>query len=103
MKGMKVLLSIGAIPKLLSNNRFLLPREDQEVMWRGSGGWEPGSPYNRMYDPKTIKTVTGKIMSISQSGPHKGMGAGGLHDFEHRKRNHLGPPRSKLGGGEPGN
>ena len=26
------------------------------MMWRGSGGWGLGTPYNRMYDPKVVET-----------------------------------------------
>jgi hypothetical protein len=48
------------------------------MMWRGSGGWGPGTPYNRMYDPKTVETLTGEVVSVSQITPNKGMAAG-LH------------------------
>jgi hypothetical protein len=46
------------------------------MMWRGSGGWGPGTPYNRMYDPKTVETVSGEVVSVSQITPNKGMSAG---------------------------
>jgi len=47
-------------------------------MWRGSGGWGPGTQYNRMYDPKTVETITGEVISIDQFTPAKGM-IGGIH------------------------
>jgi hypothetical protein len=46
------------------------------MMWRGSGGWGPGTPYNKMYNPKTVETVSGEVVSVSQITPNKGMGAG---------------------------
>ncbi len=48
------------------------------MMWRGSGGWGPGTQYNRMYDPKTVETITGEVISIDQFTPAKGM-FGGIH------------------------
>jgi hypothetical protein len=46
------------------------------MMWRGSSGWGPGTPYNQMYDPKTVETVTGEVVSVSTITPNKGMGTG---------------------------
>jgi len=48
------------------------------MMWRGSGGWGPGTQYNRMYDPKTVETISGEVISIDQFTPAKGM-FGGIH------------------------
>jgi len=48
------------------------------MMWRGSGGWGPGTQYNRMYDPKTVEMITGEVISIDQFTPAKGM-FGGIH------------------------
>jgi len=48
------------------------------MMWRGSGGWGPGTPYNRMYDPKAMETVSGEVISVDRITPNKGM-AGGVH------------------------
>ncbi len=41
--------------------------------WRGSGGWGMGSQYQRMYDPKTVETISGTIESIDKITPMKGM------------------------------
>jgi hypothetical protein len=75
MKAMKVLLSIGAVALLFATTDAFAQR-GPGMMWRGSGGWGPGSPYNKMYDPKTVETVTGEVVSVSQITPNKGMGAG---------------------------
>jgi hypothetical protein len=48
------------------------------MMWRGSGGWGPGSPYNKMYDPKTVETITGEVTRVDRITPTKGM-SGGIH------------------------
>jgi hypothetical protein len=75
MKGLKILLSIGAIGLLFATT-YSFAQKGPGMMWRGSGGWGPGTPYNRMYDPKTVETVSGEVVSVSQITPNKGMGAG---------------------------
>lgn len=44
--------------------------------WRGSGGWGAGGAYQRMYDPATVETVAGEVMSVSKVTPMKGMSYG---------------------------
>ena len=48
------------------------------MMWRGSGGWGAGTPYNKMYDPKSVETINGEVISVNPITPSKGM-AGGIH------------------------
>jgi len=48
------------------------------MMWRGSGGWGPGTQYSRMYDTKTVETITGEVTSVNRITPFKGM-AGGVY------------------------
>ena len=48
------------------------------MMWRGSGGWGPGTQYNRMYDSKTVETISGEITVVDRITPLKGM-SGGVH------------------------
>jgi hypothetical protein len=64
------------------------------MTWRGSGGWGPGTPYNRIYDTKAVETVAGEIVSVSQITPRKGMTAG-IHMTVKTEREtisvHLGP------------
>jgi hypothetical protein len=45
---------------------------------RGSAGWGPGTPYARMYDQKTVETISGEVASLETLTPMQGMGAG-LH------------------------
>jgi hypothetical protein len=65
-----VLLSV-----LFANEIFAQPRG---FRWRGSGGWGPGTPYGKMYDPKTVETVSGVVESVDRLTPRKGMSYG-LH------------------------
>jgi hypothetical protein len=44
--------------------------------WRGSGGWAAGGPYARLFDPKTVVSVRGTIITMEETTPLKGMGMG---------------------------
>ncbi|HET6371499.1 MAG TPA: DNA-binding protein [Nitrospiria bacterium] len=46
------------------------------MKWRGSGGWGPGTPYSKMYDPKTVETLSGEVVGIDRVTPMKGMSYG---------------------------
>lgn len=62
--------------------------------WRGSGGWGPGTQYNRMYNPATVETVSGEVMDIQTVVPYKGMYSGVqvlLKTDEETVPVHLGP------------
>ncbi len=62
--------------------------------WRGSGGWGMGSQYQRMYDPKTVETITGTVEAVDQVTPMKGMSYGvhiELKTEEETTSVHLGP------------
>ena len=71
---------------------FAQPR--QGMKWRGSGGWGPGTPYNKMYDPKTVETITGEVTKVDRITPNKGMAAGVHMNVKTDKETisvHLGP------------
>jgi hypothetical protein len=55
-----------------------LAQRGPAMMWRGSGGWGPGTQYNRMYDPKTVETISGEVTGVDRITPAKGM-SGGVH------------------------
>lgn len=44
--------------------------------WRGSGGWAAGGPYGRLFDPKTVVSVSGTITTLEETTPFKDMGMG---------------------------
>ena len=43
------------------------------MKWKGSGGWGPGTQYGRIYDPKTVETISGEVVSIDKIEPMRGM------------------------------
>jgi hypothetical protein len=58
---------------LFSSDQALAQRG---IMWRGGGGWGPGTPYGRMYDPQTVVTIRGVVASLDSITPMKGMSYG---------------------------
>ncbi len=64
------------------------------MMWRGSGGWGPGSQYNRIYDPKSSETIRGEVTKVDRITPTQGM-SGGIHMLVKTDKEtvsvHLGP------------
>ena len=46
------------------------------MQWKGSGGWGPGSKHVRMYDPKTVETISGEVVSVEKIPATKGRGDG---------------------------
>ena len=44
--------------------------------WRGSSGWGWGTPYSKMYDPKTVETLSGEVVSVDKITPMKAMSYG---------------------------
>lgn len=64
------------------------------MKWKGSGGWGPGTPYNRMYDPAKVETISGTIESVGTAVPMKGMYAAVALTLKTDKETiavHLGP------------
>lgn len=43
---------------------------------RGSGGWGMGGSYQRMFNPATVETVAGQVVSVDRMAPMKGMNQG---------------------------
>jgi hypothetical protein len=43
------------------------------IMWKGGGGWGAGTPYGRMYNPPSVETITGEVVSVDKITPMKGM------------------------------
>jgi hypothetical protein len=44
--------------------------------WRGSGGWGPGTPYQKLYNPATVETVSGTVEEVQKFTPRRGMSYG---------------------------
>jgi hypothetical protein len=48
----------------------------QPMKWKGSGGWGMGGAYGRMYDTKTVETITGVVEKVEMTMPMRGMSYG---------------------------
>lgn len=64
--GVFVLAALMAVPALAGPWRG----------WRGSSGWGAGGSYQRLYNPATVETVAGRVVSIDKITPMKGMSYG---------------------------
>ena len=40
-----------------------------ELIWKGGGGWGPGSPYDKMYNLQTIENTAGEILAVEMITP----------------------------------
>ncbi len=62
---------------------------------RGQGrGWGAGDPYTRMFDPKTVETLTGEVVNVDKFTPGKKMSYGVHFTLKTEKETipvHLGP------------
>lgn len=66
----------GTLITVISIFSLLLATESfaqRGMKWMGSGGWGPGGQYGRMYDLKTVETISGEVVSIERITPIKGM------------------------------
>jgi len=92
MKKLFIFITVISIITLgLTANSFA---QKGAFKWRGSGGWGPGTPYNRMYDPAKVETVSGKVEAVTQIVPMKGMYAAAAVVLKTDKETipvHLGP------------
>jgi len=66
---------VGSLIAVISILSLLLAAESfaQRPRWRGAGGWGPGTRYDRLYDPKTVETISGEVLSVDRIIPMKGM------------------------------
>ncbi len=46
------------------------------MMGKGQGGWGAGTHYSRMYNPQTVETLAGEVVSVDKVTPQKGMSQG---------------------------
>ena len=64
-------------------------------MGRGQGrGWGAGDPYSRMYNPKTVETLSGEVVSVEKFTPGRRMSYGVHFTLKTDKETipvHLGP------------
>jgi hypothetical protein len=48
----------------------------RDFRYKGSGGWGTGGQYGKMYDTKTVETVSGEVVSVTKMTPMQGMSTG---------------------------
>ena len=71
-KLLMMIILIGVFVFAVSNESFA----QRGMMWKGAGGWGPGSQYGRLYDPKTIEKISGEVVSVETVTPMRGMHQG---------------------------
>lgn len=74
MKKIAAAIAIITSIFLLTADRALA--QSEMMRWRHNAGWGSGSQYSRLYDPQTIETISGKIISIERITPMQGMSHG---------------------------
>lgn len=88
MKKLGLLTIVGLLGLIFLSSAWAQPG-------RGRGaGWGPGDPYNRMYNPATVETVSGIVESLDKFTPGKGMSYGVHFTLKTDKETipvHLGP------------
>jgi hypothetical protein len=75
---MKKIVTFIATISILSLIATPLAFAQPRMGGKGSGGWGMGAPYQRMYNPKTVETIAGKVIALDTIPPMRGM-AGGVH------------------------
>jgi len=73
MKAKMTFIAMVTILSLASATDTLAQRG---MMWKGGGGWGPGTPYTKMYNPQTVESITGEVVSVDKITPVKGMSYG---------------------------
>jgi len=73
---MKKLMTVVTIMTMLSLLSITEALAQGGIMWRGGGGWGPGTPYSRMYNLQTVETTSGEVVSVDKITPMKGMAYG---------------------------
>jgi hypothetical protein len=91
MKKMMTLVAAAALIGFVLTGQAFAQRG---IMWRGGGGWGPGSSYARMYNPQTVETISGEVVAVDRITPMKGM-CYGVHALVKTDKEtisvHLGP------------
>jgi len=71
--------TLGVVVLLVSIVCLLLSTDSvaqRGINWRGGGGWGMGNTYSRMFNPSTIDTISGEVLSVDAITPMKGMSYG---------------------------
>jgi hypothetical protein len=73
---MKRAITFMAVISILSF--FPVPESfaQRGMKWQGSGNWGPNTQYGRLYNPQTMETISGEVVSADTITPIKGMSSG---------------------------
>lgn len=73
MKKTGALLTVISVLTLVTSAQSFAGRG---MKWQGSGGWGMGQNYGRMYNPKSVETVSGEVVSVEKFTPMRRMSYG---------------------------
>jgi hypothetical protein len=71
---MKRLSIVTAVMTVLALNTA--GASPQEIAWKGGGGWGHRGGYGRVYNPQTVETIAGEVVTVDRFTPAKGMSHG---------------------------
>ncbi|WP_273860424.1 hypothetical protein [Photobacterium sp. GSS17] len=63
MKSIMTLISMAILLNVTFTSEAIA---QQGMSWHGSGGWGHGSQYGMMYDPQTIESISGDVVSVDK-------------------------------------
>ncbi|PKL52050.1 MAG: DNA-binding protein [Nitrospira bacterium HGW-Nitrospira-1] len=72
MKTRKV-IGLVAVVSIVLTAAIAFAQPMKGTGWRGSEGWGMGTPYQRMYNPAAVETLSGEVMGVDKITPMKGM------------------------------
>ena len=72
---MKKLMTLVAIMTVLGVG-VLTATEAMAQRGKGGGGWGQGTNYQKIYNPKTVETISGEVVSVDKITPMQGMNPG---------------------------
>ena len=72
---MKKLITLIAIMTVFGLGVFTAT-DAMARMGKGGGGWGQGTNYDRLFNPKTVETISGEVVSMEKVTPMKGMNQG---------------------------
>lgn len=74
MRTKKIIGLVLALSLVLTASlAFAQPMRGGMKGWKGSGNWGMETPYQRMYNPATVETISGTVESVDKITPMKGM------------------------------
>ncbi len=70
---MKRIIMLMAVLTMLGFSFATETLAQRGMMQKGSGGWGAETTYGRMFNPQTVETISGEVVSVDNITPMKGM------------------------------